>query len=67
MDKIDVQVQKTSLVSAKTFGICLAAVAITVVAVTLFKVPVSTIGTAAILLVCPLLHLWMMRDGGHKH
>ena len=67
MNNINNQVKSTSLVSAKTFGICLAAVGIAVVAVTLFKVPISTVGTAAILLACPLLHVWMMRNGGHKH
>ena len=67
MNNISTQVQKTSLLSAKTFGICLAAIAIAVIAITLFKVPVSTVGTAAILLVCPLLHIFMMRNGDHKH
>ena len=67
MNNISTQVQKTSLLSAKTLGICLVAVVIAVVAITLFKVPISTVGTAAILLACPLLHILMMRGGNHKH
>ncbi len=67
MDKIDTHTQKTSFISVKTFGICLAGVIIAIIAVTLFKVPISTIGTAAILLACPLLHVLMMRGGNHKH
>lgn len=67
MNNINTQIQKTSLISAKTFGICLAGVVIAIIAVTLFKVPVSVIGTAAILLACPLLHVLMMRSGNHKH
>ncbi|KKR33535.1 MAG: hypothetical protein UT63_C0015G0016 [Candidatus Gottesmanbacteria bacterium GW2011_GWC2_39_8] len=60
------RVEKSSLFSVKTFGICLAGVVIAIIAVTVFNVPLSTIGTAAIFLACPLLHLLMMRDG-HKH
>lgn len=67
MEKTDIQLQKTSLISAKTLGICLAGVLITIIAVTLFKVPVSTIGAAAILLACPLLHILMTRGNNHKH
>ncbi len=63
----NIQVKKNSLVSVKTIGICLMAVVITIIAVALFKVSLSTIGFAAILLACPLLHFWMMKDGNHKH
>lgn len=58
---------KTSLVSVKTLGICLALIAVVFFAVILFKIPLSTVGFAGILLVCPLMHVWMMKDGGHKH
>ena len=63
----DIHTQKTSFVSTKTFGMCLVVITIAFVAVALFKVPVSTVGFAAILLACPLLHVWMMKDGVHKH
>lgn len=67
MDKFDTHPQKTSLFSVKTFGMCLVAVVIVFFAVTIFKIPISTVGYAAILLACPLLHVWMMKDGVHKH
>ena len=59
----------------KTIGICLAGIVIAVIAMVFFKVPISIICIAAILLACPLLHLWMnsgehgrtMKDGNHKH
>lgn len=64
-----------SLVSVKTLGICLALVAISLIALFVFKVPVNTLLLGGVLLACPLLHFWMMRgehgrimkDGGHKH
>ncbi|GEM_PF-1071976 len=61
------QGQSSTLLSARTLGICLALAALAIAAVTIFKISLSTLGFAAILLVCPLLHVWMMRDGGHKH
>ncbi len=47
--------------------ICLGVIALAVVAVTMFKVSVETLLFAGALLLCPLLHVWMMKDGGHKH
>lgn len=67
MNNINTQVQKTSLISAKSIGICLTGVIIAIIAVTMFNVPISTVGTAAILLACPLLHVLMMRGSNHKH
>lgn len=67
MEKTDTHTEKPSFVSAKTFGICIAGVAIAIVAISVFKVPISTIGFVAILLACPLMHIWMMKDGSHKH
>ncbi len=60
--------KSSSLLSAKTLWICVAVAGIALAAVTFFKVPVGTIFFAGALLACPLLHIWMMRDGGgHKH
>ena len=59
----------------KWFGICLGVVILALVAVNVFKVSMSTLFFAGILIACPLMHLWMMRgehsrtmkDRGHKH
>ncbi len=58
---------ETGILSGKTAGICLALIALAVVAVTVFKVSVGTLFFAGALLLCPLMHFWMMKDGGHKH
>lgn len=36
-------------------------------AIFLFNVPISTIGLFAVVLLCPLMHLFMMRSMGHGH
>ena len=51
----------------KTLWICAVVVGIAAVAVFVFKVPMGTIFFAGALLACPLVHIWMMKDGGHKH
>jgi len=37
-----------------------------ILAVAVFKVPLGTVGIFALLLLCPLGHLLMMRGMGHK-
>ena len=59
--------QGNSIISNKTVGVCGTLIALALVAITVFKVPVGTLAFAGLLLACPLLHVWMMRDGGHKH
>ncbi len=56
-----------TILSGKTLGICLAVIALAVVALTVFKVSFGTLFFAGALLLCPLAHVWMMKDGGHKH
>lgn len=51
----------------KTLLICAAVAGIAAMAVFIFKVPMGTIFFAGALLACPLIHVLMMRDGGHKH
>jgi len=59
--------ESNSFLSGKTLGICLALIVVAAVALTVFKVSVGTLFFAGVLLLCPLLHVWMMKDGGHKH
>ncbi len=42
-------------------------VVLALVAVFIFKVPMGTLLFAGALLACPLLHIWMMKGGDHKH
>lgn len=67
MNHTSTQSKENSLFSVKTLGICLALIAAAVVAVSVFKISTGTIFLAGVLLACPLLHIWMMKDGGHKH
>lgn len=53
--------------SKKILGICLGLIALAVIAIVVFKVSFGTLFFAGALLLCPLLHVWMMKDGGHKH
>ena len=52
----------------KLLPICLVALAVIVIAVTVFKVSVSNILFFGIFLACPLMHVFMMKGhGGHDH
>ncbi len=51
----------------KILGICLGLITLAIVAIAVFNVPLGTLFFAGALLLCPLLHVWMMRGGGHKH
>ncbi|MEK7592093.1 MAG: DUF2933 domain-containing protein [Patescibacteria group bacterium] len=53
--------------SIKWLVICLGAAVAVFIAIVVFQVSVSNLFTVGILLACPLMHLWMMRSGGHKH
>lgn len=70
MDKqsiAETHLEKKSFISAKNLSICLALLLVVFVAISVFRVPAGTLFWAGALLLCPLLHLFMMRDGGHKH
>ena len=56
-----------SFLGSKTLLICSGLLALVVSAVALFKVSVSTVVFLGFALACPLMHIWMMKDGGHKH
>ena len=51
----------------KLAAICLLAVAAALLAIVVFGVPVGTVATFGILLACPLMHVFMMKGGQHKH
>ncbi len=57
---------KSSIFSARNLVICLGVVAVLAALITVFKVPISTVAILSFALLCPLMHLWMMK-GGHKH
>lgn len=59
--------KQASVFSVRILGICIALIALAAVAVTVFKVSTGTLFFAGVLLACPLLHIWMMKEGGHKH
>lgn len=51
----------------KWLGICIGLAAVAILAIRAFQIPVNTVVFGAVLLACPLMHLWMMRNGEHKH
>lgn len=51
----------------KIFVVCLGLIIIAVIAVSVFKVSAGTLFFAGAILACPLMHIWMMKDGEHKH
>lgn len=53
--------------SRNTLVMCLALLVVAFVAVVVFKVSLGSVALFGLVLACPLLHLWMMKDGGHKH
>lgn len=52
---------------AKWIGICIALIVIIFVAISVFKVTLSNLFFWGILLLCPLMHFFMMKNGKHKH
>ena len=57
---------KSQNTSLKWLGICIGLITLAVIAVTIFRVSVSTLIFGGVLLACPLMHIFMMK-GGHKH
>ncbi len=55
-----------SILSTKNLIICFGLVVAAIAAVKVLNLPVSTVLLVAVLLACPLLHIWMMNNG-HKH
>ncbi len=53
-----------SFFNKKIFAFCILAVGAVFIAVTVFKVPISSLFTFGVLLFCPLMHFFMMK--GHS-
>lgn len=46
---------------------CLSLVMAVLVLVFVFRISFNSLLPWGVFLLCPLMHIWMMRDGGHKH
>ena len=57
---------KSQNTSLKWLGICIGLITLAIIAITIFRVPISTLVFGGFLLACPLMHILMMK-GGHKH
>ncbi len=55
-----------SIFSLKNLILCLGLIALGIAAIKVFNLPTSAVLLGALLLACPLLHVWMM-SSGHKH
>lgn len=59
--------ESLKLTKGKLLLVCLAVFPIAVIAVTVFKVSIGNLFFFGILLACPLMHIFMMRDhGSHR-
>ena len=47
--------------------ICLGVAVVIFIAVKVFAVPLTNVVYFGAILACPLMHILMMRNGGHKH
>lgn len=59
--------EKNSTSPTKIATVCLLAVGAALAAVVIFGMSWGTVATAGILLACPLMHVFMMSGGKHKH
>lgn len=60
--------ESLKLTKGKLLLVCLAVFAIAIITVTVFKVSVGNLFFFAVLLACPLMHIFMMKGhGGHGH
>jgi len=62
----DNQTVKSSIFSLRNLIICLGIVGAVAVLIFVFKLPISTAAIFLFVLICPLIHVWMVK-GGHKH
>ena len=52
--------------TSRNLIICFGILIISAILIFIFKLPVTTLILGLFILLCPLMHLWMMKDG-HKH
>lgn len=58
--------ESLKLTKGKLLLVCFAVFAIAIITITVFKVSVGNLFFFAVLLVCPLMHIFMMKGhGGH--
>lgn len=67
MNGKDVITTKDINPTLKILGICIAVATLAFAAIWIFKVTPANLLFAGALLLCPLLHIFMMRGGDHKH
>lgn len=67
MDTKDTTDVKSTNSLTKILGICLLLATVAFAAIWIFKVSPTNLIFAGTLLLCPLLHIFMMRGGDHKH
>ena len=56
--------ESLKLTKGKLMLICLAVLAIAVITITVFKIPVGNLFFFAVFLVCPLMHIFIMKGHG---
>ncbi|MCL4366434.1 DUF2933 domain-containing protein [Patescibacteria group bacterium] len=60
--------ESLKLTKGKLLLVCFAVFAIAIIAITVFKVSVGNLFFFAVLLACPLMHIFLMKGhGGHNH
>ena len=67
MDTKDLTSAKSSNSLTKILGICLLVATVAFAAIWILKISPTSLLFAGTLLLCPLLHIFMMRGGEHKH
>ena len=65
-EKVEVTTKNTNR-TLKILGICIAVATVAFAVIWIFKVTPANLVFAGTLLLCPILHIFMMRGGDHKH
>lgn len=53
--------------TAKIFKVVIVLIPLVILMLFIFKVPMDTILPFGLLLACPLMHLFMLKDDNHRH
>lgn len=51
----------------KIVYVCLILTSVAVAAIFIFKIPINNVLTYGVFLLCPLMHIFMMKNMGHSH